>query len=922
MTLGPSKHIVGIDLGTTHAVVAWCDAPAPKGKKRAPTRAPVPEVFEIPQLVAASEIAPRALLPTCLYAPVAGEVEGDPVWVTGEHARRRGAEVTGRFVASAKSWLSHAAVDRLAAILPWGADEGTPRVSPVDASARYLTHVRDAWDAAHPHAPLATLDVVLTVPASFDEVARALTLEAAKAAGLTVRLLEEPTAAFYEAMRVSADVARLAHDAGGEELHVLVVDVGGGTTDLSLVAVKEERGQVAARRVATGRHILLGGDNMDLALAHIAEARLVEGGERLDPLSLGQLVVACRDAKERVLGGGVDEARVTLLGRGSKLVGGARAVTLTRAEIESVVVDGFFPRVERGAKPERARAGLVAFGLPYERDPAITRHVAAFLARHAEDLGDGGVAALLLNGGVFRAEPVAAAMRAAVAHWSPDGRAPHVLPNVDPELAVARGAVLYGLALRDVGRRVESSAARGYYVGVATDGGDKRAVCILPRGAREGERHVARERVLELAVGRAARFDLYASDVARHDAGDVVTIDDDAYESLPPIVARLPSSGGGDRVAVTLSGELSATGQLVLSCVPVDASRPPVRLEFELRAEAPRTSVPPAPTSIAPSARASAPPAKLDEARRIVEHVFGKKAAATEREVKDVVRDLEKVLGERPTWPMDTVRALADVLLANPGARRRSPEHERAFWALAGFCMRPGFGDLGDAQRVSRFAPLFEGRLAFPDEARGWQQFFIAWRRVAGGLDERAQLAIRDAFDGVLAPKGAGFKAPKRAPHAQDEMMQTLAALERVPADRRAQLGDWLVERTYGDADSRLWSAIARVGARVPLYASVHHVVPAKAVEPWIERLLREKWPSLQAAPHAAVQLARVTGDRARDVSERLRGELVKRMVAAGAKDAWVQAVREHVEVSDDERREAFGEGLPQGLSLAAAPAS
>lgn len=912
--------VVGIDLGTTHTVVASAEVSRARGRRRSAEAEP-PTVFEIPQLVSAHEFAESPLLPSCLYAPLPGELgEDPPVWVTGDFARRRGAEVSGRFVASAKSWLCHPAVDRLADILPWGAKEGdTPRISPVEASARYLSHVREAWDEAHPEAPLAELEVILTVPASFDEVARALTVEAAKRAGLDVLLIEEPTAAFYDAMRVSPEVERLAKAARGRDVLVLVVDVGGGTTDLSLVSVREEGGALAATRVATGRHILLGGDNMDLALAHVAEARIVGHGDKLDPLALGQLVVACRDAKERLLGGDLEEARVTVLGRGGKLVGAARSATLTRADVEEIVTGGFFPDVAKDAAPARARGGIVAFGLPYERDPAITRHVAAFLTRHASDLEGGEIGALLLNGGVFCAKPLASAMVAAVAKWSPEGRAPVVLPGVDPELAVARGAVLYGLSRRDIGQRVASTSARGYYIGVQSGAGEKHAVCILPRGAREGERHEAKPESLALTLGRAARFDLYASDVARDAAGDLVTPDEDRFDRLPPVVARVPAEGKEERLPVTLTGELSATGQLVVSCAPRDASRPPVRLEFELRADAPRTSLPPTPTSIAPVAgRAAVAASKLEEARRIVEAVYGKKPTATEREVKDVVRALEKLLGDRPTWPMETVRALADVLLENPGARRRTLEHERAFWLLLGFCLRPGFGDLGDPHRIARVVPLFDGRLAFPDEVRGFQQFFIAWRRVAGGLDERAQLALRDAFDGVLAPKGSGYKPPKRAPLAVEELVPMLAALERVPVERRVELGKWLVERTYAGPDARLWSSIARVGARVPLYASAHHVVPVEAIEPWIERLLRERWSDVPSAPHAAVQLARVTGDRARDVSPRLRGELVKKLEEVGARDAWVAAVRELVELTEEERREAFGEGLPPGLTLSA----
>ena len=931
-----ARFVVGIDLGTTHTVVAYSEIDA---KRKG---APDPRIFEVTQLVTQREREALALLPSCLYAPLAGEVDGDPDWVAGELARKRGAEVVGRSVSSAKSWLSHGAVDRLAAVLPWGAPdapEGEPtrRISPVEASTRILAHLRDAWDRDLPDAPLAEQDVVLTLPASFDEVARELTLRAAEQAGLHPVLLEEPTAAFYAAMRGERSIRELVSE-GTDERTVLVCDVGGGTTDLSLMGVAKASAApwFSVRRIAVGRHILLGGDNMDLALAHVAEGRLSKKADgQIEPAELAQLVLSCREAKERILGPEqADDARVTVLGRGSRLVGGARSTTLKRDEVERVVLGGFFPEVQGGALPDKPRAGIVSFGLPYERDPAITRHVRQFLTRHAGEMPRGAPDALLLNGGVFNAKPITEALIHAIASFGGDAP-PSVLPGTDPDLAVARGAVLYGFARRGVGVRIESGASHGYYVALAPEreGGDVRAVCILPRGAKEGVRHEAGRR-FELVVGRSVRFDLFASDVARHEAGALVPIDELEYERLPPVVARLPASGKEESVPVHLGGELLSTGQLELACTEagqaggagVGRAGRKYRLEFQLRDSAARaTSMPPPPASLLPArlsvgpsspSRAPVAPSKLGEAERIIDRVFGKKNEADPRETKDVLRDLEKVLGDRVTWTMEVTRALADRLLFNTGSRRRTAAHERAYWLLLGYCLRPGFGDPGDPARIERAWPLFEGRLAFPDEPRGWQQFFIAWRRMSGGLAESMQTAIRDAFDPVIAPAEAKLKKPKRVPEAPDELLATLAALERVPVARRTQLGEWTHERTWGSDDPRLWGAIGRVGARVPVYASVHHVVPAKIAEAWLTHLLKLKWESVATAPHAAVQLARVTGDLARDVSAKLREEVAKRLVAVNAKEAWVRAVSELVDMGEEERVAILGEGLPIGLRL------
>ncbi|MFT3774555.1 MAG: Hsp70 family protein [Minicystis sp.] len=906
---------VGIDLGTTHTVVAAADLASTTP----------PEVFPVPQLVTPAEVEARALYPSCLYAPVGGERAADPwseaPWVSGELARRRGAEVPGRLVASAKSWLCHPSVDRAAAILPWGADEEAtdlPRISPIDASARYLAHVRRTWDAAHPEEPLAKQEVVLTVPASFDEVARELTLEAAKRAGLAVRLLEEPQAAFYDFMaRAGAGEIEALLDRSGGEALVLVCDVGGGTTDLSLIRVKRAEGAppYAVERVAVGHHLLLGGDNMDLALAHLCESRLIEPPGKLDAGRFGQLVSACRSAKERLLGEGApDRARVTVLGQGARLLGNTLSTEITREEAERVVLDGFFPAAPRDARPDRRRAGLVAFGLPYERDVAITRHVAHFFARHAPEAS--GPRALLLNGGVFRAARIVERLLAAIGAWG--GPPVEVLPHVDPDLAVARGAVAYALARRGRGVRIGGGAARGYYVGLELEkGAARRAICVVPRGAEEGVPAVAEGRTLALVVGRPVRFDLFASDETSDRAGDVVTLDEDRFEALPPVAVAFGAAKKADDVKVQLEGELTAIGTLDLACVEVAEPRRRFRLAFQLRAEGEPGSATPAPPSVMPP---SAMPGgkRVDDAREAIERVFGKgRPDVAPREVKDLLRELERLVGERSGWTLSLSRALFDTLAPSHKSRRRSADHERVFWLLAGFCARPGFGDPLDAQRVAMLAPLFAEKVVFPAETRNWQQFWIAWRRLSGGLDEAAQTAMRDVIDPLLAPSEARLKKPKGwKAEAADDLLDLASVLERVPAARRSELGGWILEKTWTSKDPRLWAAIGRIGARVPAYASAHHVVSPPVAERWVDHLLREKWDALPSAPQAAVQLARVTGDRARDVSERTRREVERRLVAVGAKAEWVRAVREFVAVEEAERAALFGEGLPVGLRL------
>jgi molecular chaperone DnaK (HSP70) len=898
------ERVVGIDLGTTHSVVAWAE--------RAPGAAV--QVFAVPQLVTLGATEARTLLPSFLYAPLEGELCEDPFgdapWAIGEVARQRGREVPARVVASAKSWLSHAAVDRTAAILPWGASEETDltRLSPVEASARLLSHIRRAWDAAHPEHPLGRQEVVLTVPASFDQTARLLTVQAARAAGLSPRLLEEPQAAFYDAV-AHLGLPRFEALLGERDSAlVLVCDVGGGTTDLTLIRVS--RGGVL-ERVAVGRHLLLGGDNMDLALAHVCEARWVTPPERLDARRFGQLVLACRVAKERLLSSDAPAAApIAVAGTGSALVGSTLRTELERERVSQVVLDGFFPACARGDVPQRGRTGLVAFGLPYEHDAAITRHVARFVATHTAEP----IAAVLLNGGVFRGARLADRLLEVVGSW---GEEPcQRLPERDPDLAVARGAVAYGLALAGHGVVIGGGSAQGFYLGIE-GAGEKRAVCVVPRGAREGERHVAASTPLALRVGRPVRFELYSSDRAAHAPGELVDIAE--LSPLSPVASTFEAREDGQDVKVALVGELSPVGTLELCCLETGGT-PPRRFElaFELRAvEGAGQEEPARPSRRAqPSVRPASP--RFDEARAAIERVFGKAAAdVKEREVKDLWRELSRILGERQGWSGELCRALFDVLSPHERARRRSLDHERVFWMLAGYCLRPGYGHPLDPGRIRLLSPLFEQGLVFQDEARGWQQFWIAWRRMAGGLAENLQAHIRDRVDPFLAPPGQAGKKPKgMKPQALDEMLELCASLERVEPERRVKLGAWLIERTWTEQNPRLWAAIGRLGARAPAYASLHHVVATRTAEAWLDHLLREKWSELATAPRAAMLLARATGDRTRDVSGELRDKTARALEAAGADPSWVLAVREVVPIEDRERGEFFGEEIPAGLRL------
>jgi hypothetical protein len=545
--------------------------------------------------------------------------------------------------------------------------------------------------------------------------------------------------------------------------------------------------------------------------------------------------------------------------------------------------------------------------------------VASFFSRHAT--GTPVPRAVLLNGGVFHAERIAERLLATIAGWGEP--APLRLKQPHPDLAVARGAVAYGLSLAGHGLRIGGGAAHGYYVGVEARGGARRAVCVVPRGAREGERHLATSNVLALRVGRPVRFELFASDTAPvHAPGQIVTVDDD-FELLPPLATAFEKSEAeGEEVSVVLEGELTPLGTVELACVEpqAGATRRRFRMAFELRGAEPSLASPRL------GSQRPGPPStgrRFEDAVEAIQRVFGKgRKDVAARETKDLVRELERLLGERATWTGELARALFDVIAPKHKARRRSPDHERVYWMLTGYCLRPGFGHPLDPQRIALVAPLFEEGLAFSLEARAWAQFWIAWRRMAGGIREELQVKMRDGVDPFVASEDAKLKKPKGIkPQALDEMLEMASWLERVPVERRVELGRWIVERTWTDRDPRLWAAIGRIGARVPFYASAHHVIPARAAERWLDHLLREKWDQMPTAPRAALQLARVTGDRARDLPENLRLEVARHLERAGARPEWVRAVRELVPVEEAERAEFFGEELPVGLRLVTRPA-
>lgn len=593
------QFIIGIDLGTTNSVLAFAPYDAEEVQLR---------VLEIPQLVAAGTIESRSTLPSFLYLARDHEIGSgvlDLPWASGlsyavgEFARRQSAESPERTVSAAKSWLCYSKVDRHQPILPWNAPPEVPRISPVTAAQRYLEHLIGAWHHAFPDAPIKDQKVVLTVPASFDAAARELTREAAFAAGLPedLILLEEPQAALYAWLAETGSRWRKLLKVGDQ---VLVCDVGGGTTDFTLVAVQEENGELTLERLAVGNHLLVGGDNMDLALAHFVSQKFAEKGILLDPWQSVALWHACRAAKEALLGETPPEKYpVTILGRGSRLIGGTVSIEVDGESVAALLVDGFFPICEAADRPARRRvSGFREIGLPFETDTAITRHLAAFLQSHGVSREfPSRPTHVLLNGGVFKAQRFRERLLEVLAHWFPEPVPPQLLPGVhDLDHAVAKGAAYYGWAKEHGGVRIRGGTARAYYVGIETAGpavpGVSRPLhllCVVPIGMEEGTSVDVPSQEVGLIVGERVVFRFFSSSVRKQDQpGDVhQSWSPDEIEETDSLEACLPAEEGtlGDYVPVRFQSRLTELGTLELWCLSTHSDQR-WKLEFSVREDA------------------------------------------------------------------------------------------------------------------------------------------------------------------------------------------------------------------------------------------------------------------------------------------------------------------------------------------------
>ena len=992
-----ARFLIGIDLGTTNSSLAYVDSLDPSAQS---------QTFSCMQWQGPQIKNEEPILPSFLYLPpevdrfpqvFAETDEVDPSTldlnrkrgdlqriIVGRYACSRLAETPGRVIQSAKSWLVHRGADPEEAILPWGSKEldVTEKLSPVQVSSCYLSHFREAWNNTigkySPEYSFENQDITITVPASFDEVAQRLTLKAATLAGFPdkVRLLEEPQAAFYHWLETNKESASLKTLKALPRARILVCDVGGGTTDFSLFEMVGDNVQ-AITRIAVSDHVLLGGDNIDLTIAHYAESKLEQSSSnnasdvhrqsvKVGIKQWNSLLFQSRMIKERILADRVSEGEnggnesgvinIALPSEGRSLFSQSLSLSLQSSEVRQIVEEGFFPLCNREDEVKVASTGLREFGLPYASDSAVTRHLAAFL-RGIRDISDrnknGGapdvspndsrtdswprISAVLYTGGSLKPQILRDRLTRLLSSWQ-DNEAPIVLENDAMELGVARGAAYYGAMRRSRLVFIHAGYAHSIYLELAAphpfressvgkgSSEDTKLVCILPRGTEQGEQVALDHLEFEALVDRPVRFQTYYSTRRNDPAGAVVRLESDIFHKLPSLQTKLKLTEEGKKVQVrslrvTLQSQVTELGLLQISCVPREVSGDlrTWQLEFNLRKDTTEFA------NIAASGDSEkdedSPDAAVDleVASKLILYHYGKekhhvveKGKKSASSPKSLFSELESALrSSRDKWELVTLRALWKPLSQGITRRSRSLAHETTWLALAGWCLRPGFGSALDEHRLDELWRVFHLGLSFSKERSAQVQWWIMWRRVAGGLNRERQEALYTAISMLLQKRGIE----------DAEVLNLVVSLERISTDKRINLASKLLNliRQSKEAQKRqyVW-ALGRIGARVPFYAGYESVIPPEHIERWFNVLEPLDWTANENRPliDLFAQICRRIGDRHLDVEDSVRKRVQGKLKSSAATDRQLRLLEEVIELNGEEQSVLFGDSIPIGIKL------
>ncbi len=891
---GQARYIIGIDLGTTNCAVAYVDTASDLAIR----------AFPIPQWVREGVTEPMDILPSHCYLCGEQEFAQSRSVLVGYFAREYGARVPTRLVHSAKSWLCHPGAKREERILPLEADDTDRRLSAVEASTEYLSHIRDAWDVRFakddPNLLFEAQEVVLTVPASFDEMARTLTVLAAKRAGYkSVTLLEEPQAAFYA--WIAKNQAQAAHGFLAGET-ILVCDVGGGTTDFSLIEVRAAGEKLDFQRMAVGDHLLLGGDNMDHALAHYLEGKF-KATTGIKELSVSQhleLLHHARSAKEALLTGHEPPPhKITLQGKGSLVVQGSLTVEIDRDEVRTILLEGFFSaHTYAEAIQPRKGSALRSAGLHYEEEPSITKHIALFLKRAA---GSGPVRRpdyLLFNGGTMTPSVFRTRVLETIGGWF-NGAAPTELLSDSLELAVSRGAAYFGKVRRGLGVRIGGGTPRAFYLGVDVDG-ERRALTLMPRGSEEGSTFLSSHN-FRLIPNKPVVFPLYSSHVRLNDQpGDLVAIDAEEMHQLPPIQTVL-RYGKSEQVEVKLNVKLTEIGTLELWLqAPQTGHR--WTLEFQLRTVSGQED-----SLLALGAARTDETFDSDYLRSACDLVVG--VFSGDGDPRNLIHKLEDALSTPKTkWAPSILRGICDSALDLASKRARSAAHSERWWQIVGFCLRPGLGYPLDDHRVAR---LWKVLLAERGSLDVHQQ--ICLRRIACGLSKGQQLQIAQPVFAELLPKGAvkPVRNKGRTDYAFHEEIRLLGSLERLPVEMKVRLGNALLAEMAenGVNNAYAWT-LARLGARYLVSGGIAEVVSREVCAEWVDNLLDLYPRKPEQIRFILSHLLRKTNQRELDLPEAVMESVLRTC------EELPEFVYEDGALSHGEQALLLGDELPVGLQL------
>jgi molecular chaperone DnaK (HSP70) len=901
--MSASDYVVGVDLGTTNIVVSYGESNSDS---------PL-QLLHIPQLVAAGQVHSLPMLPALRYHY--GQELADnqvvlpwtidpinqtlPPSVIGKWALDLGAKVPTRLISSAKSWLSHRGAGSGDITLPLNADEHTKVCTPLEVTASYLAYIKAAWDHQKPDTPFCEQDIVVTVPASFDDIARSLTIEAIQQVGIKYfRLLEEPQAAFYHWLSNNS-----AADLVGKQ-KLFVCDIGGGTSDFTLISITHSNNNTLPEleRVGVGEHLMLGGDNMDLALAAKAQQKLKGNTKASD---LQKLLPQCQQAKESLLAtDGLDEIKLQLSSAGSSLMASTQETRLTAKEVEQMILDGFFPQVAINARPKQRQTALSDIGLPYPADPSITRHIAAFFQDQnidsTEDNDETDIADVwLLNGGPFLSDKIQQRLQQQMAAWS---KQPILcLHNREPQTSVAFGAGYYARlqlanALSSVNHPnlIKSAAPRHYFIRVASAQGDK-GVCILPKNTGLHDKLALTNKVFNLRCNSQVQFDVASSlDIRDYTLGDSIDWHEKLH-TLPPLTTTLKGEG---QVPVNLVCELDELGVLQIELQQINA-KPSWQLAFNLRK-----------TSDNPNVDDDQ---RVKKAFEVINQWYGNASKTTPKE--PLRKSLEKCLGKRDNWSVNAARQLFDLMITLAKRRRRSAVHERSWLNIAGYCLRPGIGFAGDVDRIEQVWGLFAQGIQHHQQADVWVQWWAFWRRAAAGLDQRQQLILFNETKHVLVNNSGPVSKKAKLGAATEEKLRLIGVLERLCLDNKRAVLDGIADELNHNkmADLYCWMA-ARLLNRRLVYAASEYTMPSQDAEVVLDYLLQQDWKAHPALGFISASAARKTLDETLNISEQQFTQVQNNLKHIHSR--YLKLLHATHSMDQQESQQYWGDALPSGLSI------